>query len=402
MKIRHSTARFAAILLIVAATICAKSSSAEEVGLPNAIDELSRLKEIWTAWKTTAKSIDVTGFRFYGRLPHPAEQVSRDDILTVIQTTVPALVATNRLTLDVPSLYSTTTAIFGSDTANAPDPNGRLSVWSKESFIRDSDNARFDTMLGGVTRAYVRRGATEEHYSSGTRQASIYTSTSTTKIPDVNDIMYIPDFLSVTEPWTINNTEEHNIKQLVANRAKGSVSIEYDRTSGFVKSYIHRGIDDAIRSECLQFQPVVTPNGIPVPTIIAKVKYNQSQKVFAYLDLFITTEVELGSNIDSRRFDMSVPAGTNIVQFGDYGTHIPEAKGGARPAMAFAKKAVDDAEGFTRTAEFKSASQLSITTKRITPGPASTWRLWLIGANIAILLVVVCGLAIRRGSRKDA
>ena len=312
--------------------------------------ELARLRKIWDDWKLKATSMEVEGFEFYGRADD--NQLSHKDLIKLIQEDLPKLVNQNQK-YDVAALEAVTGANFPRPTKENVN-SATFGRWADISLVRDANNLKFVQTIDGRTSSTVRRGAIEQTYSIGNRQASVYTKNGHLNIPGIDMFLYGPALPLRTPPWRLQGTDPVKM-HLIAEGDQGAANLlDYDAVSGFVGYHGLRVSDTRFIKEHFQSGAVLTKDGVPLPRIVADINYTSRPESTRRVTIYVLTAVEIGNEIDRAEFNLGVPAGTNVVLFeGAPGDH-PK---GLRPAMAFTKRAVDDAAEFAHSEEFQNAQR---------------------------------------------
>lgn len=389
--------RLASLLLILITSLPA--SADEGVRSRPDPDEIARLKKIWAGWRSGIPSVDFKGFRFLGRVPSTHEAPTSAEIVDFLQHILPRIVGDSANSLDLPALSAATEPVFGPDTSRSLDSDGRLSVWAQVSFARDPDHARLDTTMGALTKTLVRRGVVEQQYSSGSRQASVYSTHSTIYIPDYADVIVSPSIPPAADTWFVKALP-NGMQQLELYHETGTPVLElrYDQHSGFVAYYGFRREGDSYNVEIFQSGPVIAGNGIPVPTVLARLKRRIDPEVRCDIDIFVASDLDVGIAIDPARFEMPVPAATRVVKFDEFGKHKPPEAGGSKPPIKFIAKPVEDAAKYTESSEFTSQQNKSTsnTSTALNRGGLHVRSVVFIALNVMCLLAVTCWLLLRK------
>ena len=324
--------RLASLLLILITSL--QASADEGVRSRPDPDEIARMRKIWAGWRSGIPSVEFKGFRFLGRVPSTHEAPTSAEIVDFLQRILPEVVGDRGKPLDLPALNAATEPVFGPDTSRSLDPDGRRSVWAQVTFARDPDNARLDTTMGALTKTIVRRGVIEQQYSSGSRQASVYTTHSTIDIPEYADVIVSPNIPRAADTWRVKPLS-NGMQQLELYHENGTPILElrYDQQSGFVAYYGIRREVDSYNVEIFQSGPVIAGNGIPVPTVLARLKRRIDSDVRCDIDIFVASVLDVGIAIEPSRFEMPVPAATRVLKFDEFGKHKP-----AEDAAKYSKK----------------------------------------------------------------
>lgn len=315
-------------------------------------DELARLRKTWDGWNQKATSIEVEGFEFYGILRADNAQVPRESLLKLALEDLPKLVKENPK-YDLAALNAATAEMFP-----RPDKENVTSAtygrWAEISLVRAADNVKWMMVLGNTTMTTIRRGPIEQSYSTGNRQASVYSQNGGLRIPGTDMFLYGPKLASESRPWRILETQPTKRQLLLEVDGGKAVQLDYEAVSGSVSYHGLRLSDTQMLRERFQSAEVFTPNGVPVPRIVTEITYDAKQPPTRRVTIYVITAVDIGNKIDRTEFDLSVPMGTNVVLFeGAPGKHPAE----VRPAMAFTKNVVEDAAEFTRSEEFQRAQR---------------------------------------------
>ena len=374
-----------------------------EPPLPAAAEEVDRLSRLGSDRRKAASSIDVVAFEFMGVVKESETGFSRDELLELLQVTLPRIVEGNGNNVGLNALSSATLALF------PPLSNGKLSdvtagAWHKLTLLRDADNARLDMSFGDETSSVIRTGTTEQQYSSGSRQASVFTTHSGRSIPNIDSFVYDPQLPSGEDrEWQIQSTMR-NGRRLSLHGPKGeAILVEYEPTMGFVTYHEMRLNERNILLQRYQSCPMVSASGVLIPRMFAELKYRPTlddvHHLPSVLTIYVLLQVELGLPLQPSRFQLSVPAGTNIVRFDGADTHVPPSQGGVRPPMMRAEQPVQDVVTIAGSPQFERSAQTAIAPPAKSANSSSGLMVFLVVANL-VAIVVVCGLLVSRRHQK--
>lgn len=352
--------------------------------------ELARLNEIWDRWDKKATSLDLAGYEFVGVLGKDETKVTRELVQELFRQVLPTTVGGDVQAVTLESLNAATAALYPPKQAGV-STSASCGAWSEVTFVCDSNNSRLDSNITGFRRTCVRRGTKEQEYRSGANgaggQASLFTSHTGYAMPRIDAFLYTPRLPTDPRPWKLDSVDgSRRLLSIESNEGKG-IFLEYDPDSGFVHYHGLRVSANLFLNERFQACPVMSPDGIPIPSLVADLHY-RARDIPEVVRVFVVSRIELGKSIDPSRFEMSVPSGTTIVQFNEENSSGPS-KDQERPPVMRATADIPDVESFAGTPEFQKATiRQPVQTSSPTPVRESNRMYWILIANFVAVGVV--------------
>jgi hypothetical protein len=275
--------------------------------------EAARLKAIWDRWSSSAESIDVQGFYFFGVCQSAKCPFGRKEVYDLIDSGLVPIVEQGSPTLEVLQQLTQTAFLQYQDT-DAPDhPFG---MWRPYRFLQQGEWRRKDQVFDGRDSTIIRTPLGEQLYDSGLQQASVRVAPSGQAIESIQTFIHRPglpnlklDFLD----WAVEGPDDQN-------RCKISHShgweVTYDDTLGMPLSHFTGSPDRPRYLERIQRLPLLTAADIPIPRIIADVNYSSDGPAsISQIKVFVVTEVILNEMIDETRFQLGVPENSTVIRY---------------------------------------------------------------------------------------
>ena len=323
-----------------------------------ATEEVARLQKIWQGWSDTVHSMEVKGYKFVGECG--PDGLSRDAVERLIFETILPKIKQGNTSLD--TLNSLTSSVFSNKLEERKShPFG---MWRPFTLVEDSGALRVDELIGGYTLVTVRKDGKEQQYREGARQVSLFTAHTGLRIESIKT--FLPDYRlpkakdkTKDLKWKLTQADGGDpMRHLECRHACGQgITLEYDGTTGFVQRYSRLVKDKYYVYELIQSHPIITPLGIPIPQVVIELRYSGSPKdgdtVVHQISMEVIDQVHVNRSVNPSEFRISVPAGTNIVQF-EGGDQHPPAPGTARrrrPAERV-NHPVTDAQAYGERSDF--------------------------------------------------
>lgn len=316
------------MILMSCLVLLSTHSLAEE-----ATEEVTRLQSIWQGWSDTVHSMEAKGHTFVGKCG--PDGLSRDAVERIIFDTILPNIKPGSTSLD--TLNSLTSPVFSN---KREDKQTRpFGMWRPFTLVEDSGALRVDELIGGYTQVTVRKDGQEQQYWEGARQVSLFTAHTGLQIESIKT--FLPDYRlpkakdkAKDFQWKLTQVDGGEpMRHLECMGADGQrITLEYDGTTGFVQRYSRLFKDQYFR-ELIRSHPIITPLGIPIPQVVINLRYSPSPKndgmVVHQITMEVIDEVHVNRSINPGEFQISVPAGTNIVKF-EGGDQYPPAPGTVR------------------------------------------------------------------------
>lgn len=312
-----------------------------------AAEEVTRLHGMWSAWRERIKTYRIRGWRFLGGHRTADNAVSRDDLLSLLKSdVVPLMEATARegTPLDETRLTRLMSPLF----PVAPE-SGRYGVWQRFELAGTLDDRVARYSFGGDQRVLVRKDGQEQEYKSLSRQVSIRPTASPLQMEELSDFLHTPDLPALTRVESVEGG-----RRVLTNRSGDEeCRLEYAPASGFVFRDTRRIGPSWYAAERICELPLITAEDVPFPRVAAQVHYHRSADSpvrVRMLLLYLVEHVTLNDAITDSEFEIAVPAGTTIV---DFGRELPERSAESPPrhvAERLTKPASDALERSKRIA----------------------------------------------------
>jgi hypothetical protein len=165
-------------------------------------------------------------------------------------------------------------------------------------------------------------------------------------------------------------------------------SVEFDPVTAFVHAQRWRGKDGSLANEFLQFLPSEV-SGILVPGLTAHITYHagaEGPTRARLCDVLIPDRVALNEELSPDHFRLSVPAGTNVVDF-------RKTNSGGRPLLSTATGTIDDVRSYADDMPARNATPAALT-----PQPRPLFWI-LIGLHLTVGAVIAVVVLLRRRRR---
>lgn len=283
--------------------------------------EFLHTHEIWTSWEKNISSVRVSGFEFFGVCDEATTETSRDAIQKMVETGVLPLVEKGVPTLE--ELKAVTQPLFveGRDPAQSDRPRGR---WRTFTLLRSGKQAIKESDTDGVRRVVSRSPDGEQQYNQSGNIGPVFPAPTGLVVEEVRDLAFHP---TGGIPYDKDGRPaqdrfgKYRVTHLDDARSELASSFSrtvYDRRTGFVHDY-HLHIPPIQRfNQRLQYLPVETAAGIPVPKVFVKLHFKKTTDVpppVSTFSVFVINEVEINPSVAASHFHVAVPEGTIVQRY---------------------------------------------------------------------------------------
>lgn len=331
-------------------TLLASISLGDERVDTDPLVNMRKLSEAWKAHRELSVSIVASGYRGYCILP-PRETLSIDSICSgFLEGAIAKLAEKLKDNLDTSTLEAETIAYFDPSFVSK-DGSRTKGEWRQFSFHTDNSSVFYKSFHSSFTTTTVRRNGREQHYSTGTGQAHVYTTFSPLLLPSFDT------FSPPGEAWTpksfdsVFSTLEGKQCTFSYNTVNGRrvrISSRSDTFFPFLWEELSNKGNTFRARFCGGFRK--TSEGFTAPTVIAELSYISQSKGSAPLPcgmhIWVLNDISFLKTLDASAFMLPVPKGTTVIKAGVFGSR-PE--NGARFPTVLLREDIQDAEIFTTT-----------------------------------------------------
>lgn len=352
-------------------------------------DHAVQLIKHWSKWPLGRLPIRLSGWLFTGSCRQPSSAVSRDDVLKLFDQ-MKDLAKNARGPLTIEQLQSISDPLF--PLMKVPDSLLPIGGWHHFETLDDGtgrvryhttayhQSSTGDTVLDERTR--VRDGVAEQSYSPTRRQADVYDTPTHLHMIRAEEILYRSSLVT-PEKKLIHSINEQQQDVLSIHGKDGGVFIlAYDASTGFVWNEILK-INNAALTERIQDLPQITAEQIPIPRIIATLKYWHGQpndeSATRIVSMIVIDDWELNAATSEKDFKLAVPAGTVVVKSSEF----PQPNKPSEQVLT----SVDDVKSYASRPEFR--QKTSGLHKPELDGKTGYWLMVANGLCLLVLAAVV-------------
>lgn len=359
-------------------------------GTASAQREVTHLEDLWQGWRHRTKTLRVEGRRLIGICQKPEAAITRDELMVLIfEQLVPMLKAGRPATEELGRL----TAELFPEGADGLSTHGRASRgWESFKFLSGAGGRRTDFGTQDRSHVLVRKDGGEQKYDSNTGQAGLFPTETVLHMETLEDFLYTPQLARIPAL----RVERPGKRQRLTN---GRLILEYDSESGLPYLDSRRPFFERI-----QELPLPSNERIPFARLIGRVLYKKSpsgELLVRQAFVYVVDSVAVNQPVAEEDFEIAVPAGTTIV---DFGTELPvlTKDGHPRHAARRVRKPVTDVVEYSKSPGFVPQAALLNSGAVTEDGGGRAWRVALIAANAVALLAVLVWwrIARRRGEAR--
>lgn len=266
----------------------------------------------WNSWAESVKSVEAKGYKCVLNMVSPNNRFSHEDVEELVFRQLAPLAATSCDDVNIEILQSLTQPIIGDPARKTESErqHGPRGLWRPFSIIDDTKKLRADEVLGHDDFTTVRAHGGEVQYRASPKTATVSPFYSQLLVEGRDLFLFRLRGAAVNQEWTIKRSSDSGYVMEAENRQVVSDS------SGFVSRYSVFGSKSPIRlhSELIRALPItLTTNQVPFPRLIADVMYFDDTGGVRALIVHIVTDVHVNREIPADRFNVSVPAGTLVI-----------------------------------------------------------------------------------------
>lgn len=372
--------------------LAAEDSGSLPPATPEAVSEVQRLTNLWKEWRERTKSLKVEGWRFTGVCTKVTSAVTRDELRTRILDRIAHLLETNEVaprSLDRDSLEELTTEFFPVSYDELKRTGRSGTGWKRFVFIDGSSGRRVDYQGDNDKKVMIRKDGKEQEYDSRLRQASLRPAETALHMEKLEDFLHTPGLGPTANQRLEQGSRGRRI--LTNGGSHGEFLVEYEPATGLVYRDSRRLGTGAYLLERTQEYPVITADEIPFARMIVLVAYNTDdpvQSLVRHVDFYLVDSVSTNVSVVDEDFQVSVPEGTTVVDFGTEIAASDKKKPGRHPARRVSGPVEDVVAEATNPGFFPSPPRPFVPAKL--DGAERQWGvIVMLAVNVVALVFVV-------------